>query len=189
MMMFGIVFKSIFSNLRLIVVALAVGLSLGSCGACVVKGKFDDAARLKETEQALVATQNAVRRAIEQEQARRAIDDGVILAVESQRQQIQTVERTIIKEIPVYVEAEGDSGCNLTRGAVGLLNLARSAPGSEVRSASLADEEGRATSTVTQRAEVEAHADCATRYNRLMIEHNGLIKHIQKTNALSTKSN
>lgn len=62
--------------------------------------------------------------------------------------------------------------CDLTRGDVGVLNRARTglpdAP-------ALADAEKHAASTHTQRAEIQAHADCGLRYRDLAAQHDALI--------------
>lgn len=64
------------------------------------------------------------------------------------------------------------AACRLTRGDVGVLNRARTglpdAP-------ALADAEKRTPSTIAQRTELTAHADCGTRYRDLAAKHDTLI--------------
>lgn len=101
--------------------------------------------------------------------------------LEAKLAKLRQSERTIIKEVPVYVQSNPD--CDLTVGAVGLLNSARAgvsgggAP--EAGAAGTPDAEKLSPSIVTQRAEVEAHADCAIRYNELAEKHDALIEWIR----------
>jgi len=62
--------------------------------------------------------------------------------------------------------------CNLTRGTVSLLNLARTG---QPDAAAVTDEEKQTPSSLTQRAEASAHAECATQYRELAAEHDALI--------------
>lgn len=62
--------------------------------------------------------------------------------------------------------------CDLTRGDISVLNHARTGlPDTPA----LADEEKRTASTITQRAEADAHADCGLRYRALAAQHDALI--------------
>jgi len=62
--------------------------------------------------------------------------------------------------------------CNLTRGDVSVLNLARTG---QPDAAAITDEEKQTPSSLTQRAEAEAHAECAIQYRELAAEHDALI--------------
>jgi hypothetical protein len=62
--------------------------------------------------------------------------------------------------------------CNLTRGDVSVFNLARTG---HADAAALADEEKQTPSSLTQRAEAQAHAECATQYRELADAHDALI--------------
>ena len=79
---------------------------------------------------------------------------------------------TIAEQKPIIQEglthAPDNPMCNLTRGTVSLLNLARTG---DADAAAIADEEKQAASGLTQRAEAEAHAGCAFQYRELAAEH------------------
>jgi hypothetical protein len=62
--------------------------------------------------------------------------------------------------------------CNLARGDVSVLNLARTG---HADAAALADEEKQTPSSLTQRAEANAHAECAIQYRELADAHDALI--------------
>lgn len=177
------VFRSFSSWQGLLLIAL-IAFGAGSGSTLYIKSKFDAAARAKAAEHALEEQREAVRLAIEQMEELRALDNEILSAAVEKERVIETRYRTIVKEKIVYVPE--NPVCDLTRGAVGLLNDIRAGQGGLPQASGLSDEESRAPSTITQRAEVEAHADCARRYNTLAIQHNALIDWIEKRNISST---
>ena len=175
-------------SLRKTAVVAAVCLAVGAASGWHVKSRFEAAARaeaaeraLKEKEDALAAQQRRHEIAIEelrqQHEALRARDDRAIQSAEARARQAENSLNQLRKEIATYVPSdEAGCSCNLTRGAVGLLNDARRAAAGEVSStAGLSDGEKQAASTVTQRAEIEAHVECAVEYERLRGRHDALI--------------
>ncbi len=86
------------------------------------------------------------------------------------KDQYKIVYETVIKEVPVYVKA--NPNCDLSRGAVGLLNRAGVPNGEHP---ALTETEASTPSTITQRAQVnhcikwaEQYNDVADRYSRLI---------------------
>jgi len=85
-------------------------------------------------------------------------------------------KKVITKEIIKYVKVNAD--CNLTVGAVGLLNNARSGsiPNSGVSDTTgTVDAEKWSASSIGQIAEIKAHLFCVSEYNKLSSRHNALI--------------
>lgn len=66
--------------------------------------------------------------------------------------------------------------CDLSRGDVSVLNHARTGLSDAAR---VPDAEKRTPSTLTQRAETQAHADCGLRYRKLASEHDALINWLE----------
>lgn len=66
--------------------------------------------------------------------------------------------------------------CDLTRGDVSLLNRARTGLSDAAR---VPDAEKRTPSTLTQRAEIQANADCGLRYRKLASERDALIDYLR----------
>jgi len=76
-----------------------------------------------------------------------------------------------IKEVIRYVK--DDSNCNLSVGAVGMLNSAIEGGMQEATELSIA--ERYTTSDINQRAEVKAHLACINQYSELLARHDALI--------------
>src|SRR3990167_5021548 len=86
---------------------------------------------------------------------------------------IQRDKIFVKQEVIKYVK--DNSQCDLSRGAVSLLNSARGVPETPV----LTDAEKQTTSTITESAEIQYHADCATDYRQLAAEHDALVDFIE----------
>ena len=95
-----------------------------------------------------------------------------LFELESQR---QTQYQIVRQEVPVYVQDNRD--CDLTRGAVGLLNRA-AMPNAE--HPALSETAKQAPSTVTQRAATEHCIGWAEQYNELAARHDALIAILEK---------
>ena len=86
---------------------------------------------------------------------------------------IQRDKIFVKQEVIKYVK--DNSQCDLSRGAVSLLNSSRGVPETPV----LTDAEKQTISTVTKSAEIQYHADCATDYRQLAAEHDALVDFIE----------
>ncbi len=94
-----------------------------------------------------------------------------IVLPELTRKQITLAEqKPIIQE--GLTHASDNPLCNLTRGTVSVLNFARTGLPD---AAALTDEEKQTPSSLTQRANAAAHAECALQYRELAAEHDALI--------------
>jgi len=102
-----------------------------------------------------------------------------VTRLSKQYENINKKKLTATKEIVKYVKT--NDNCNVSRGAVRLLNNARRFDSETTlpETTSNADEKGRAASSVTQRDEIEAHINCATQYSKLAARNNALIDYIE----------
>lgn len=147
---------------------------IGISTATYTLNKFHEAEKADLLRDQLKTQTVAIRRAIDQAEEIRNLDHEVLSSLDNKERDVQVVKQIVTKEVIKYVEA--DVRCNPTVGAVGLLNLARASSYESLpEAAQVADEEGRAPSDLTQREEIEAHADCALRYADLLHRHNALI--------------
>lgn len=178
--MFAIVSR-LFSVRGLLILA-GVAFSVGLSSGWYVKDKFAEAEKAAALAALVDAQQKATAEAIERHKATRALDAEVISNLMVELETAQSRERVIVKEVVKYVPEDPAGSCNLTRGAVGLLNNARgySDAGGVPGPAELSDEESRAPSSLTQRAQVGAHIDAASRYEALRAKHNALIEWIER---------
>ena len=127
--------------------------------------KFEQSAHVQELE-------DAVKRTIAQAETVRELDNEILEGYLEQSQRVNEKIVYVNKEVIKYVK--DNSACNLTAGAVGLLNHARDR--SKLRKATeITDAEKRTPSTITQRAEIESHLECVTRYEQLSASHDALI--------------
>lgn len=185
--MFGILSKALggLKGLKGVALAVTLAFSAGAGAAIYVKGKWDAADRAKEAERALLIQQEAVRRAIAQGEELRRLDNQILSELADKGAEIRVVERTITKVVSHYVPAEtADRDCRLANAVVWMLNDARRGHQGPVPGASEpTDEEARAPSAVTRREEVEAHADCAIRYNEIAHRYSALIDWIEQSRA------
>lgn len=110
---------------------------------------------------------------IEQRQA----TDDIAAAWLSAKPQKEVRYVSIIKEVPVYVE--NNPVCDLSRGAVSLLNNAAD-PERLPDDPALTKAEAGETSTVTQPAQIEHCIRWAKQYNELSDQMNALIDAIEK---------
>lgn len=184
--MFGILSSllSKASSGRGIFIVAMLAFTAGSGSALYVDSKFDDASKLEATERALDAQREAVKRAIEQSEQTRAIDDEVLSDLLSATTDARAQGDNFKKEIERYVE--DNPSCGLGSDAVRLLNELRAGgitSVSELRKAAEgAAKESRAI-TISQVDEVAAHGDCIVHYNELMHKNNALIDWIEKSNS------
>lgn len=166
---------------HLVVAALAIG------GALYVDHKFDEAARAGQLEDALKEQEKAVARAIAQERAMRAIDDEVVSGYIQELEDIRANPQVLEKEVVKYVRVpENGRDCNLTVGAVGLLNRERTGV-PDPATARLTDAEKQAPSAVDQRQEVRAHAQCGRHYREMAAQHDALVEWIERQRELHEK--
>jgi len=166
-------------------VIVLVAFLAGAGGSWYVKSQFEAADRAHALQDALDRQHEAVKLAITQSEALRALDQEILSQVTEQEVQIRETTKYIIEQVEVYVPVESECSPNYSVGAVRLLNQSRR-PGAASNLQGLpdtpgfSDEESRAPSTITQRAEIEAHIDCAARYNQLKAKHDALIDWIHK---------
>lgn len=117
----------------------------------------------------------------------------ILRDLENENEKAQRIERALstIPNVASHNEACSDIGnVNLSNGSLRLLNDAR-APASEdggdreavSSSARATANEGRAATSITVRQELIEHADCATRYNKLMTRYNKLVEWHEKTDS------
>jgi len=137
---------------------LVIGMILGGW---VVK-KFYNAGEIARLEKSVQLEKQA------REASEKALSDLQVKTLNIQRDKI-FVKQEVIK----YVK--DNSQCDLSRGAVGLLNNARGVPETPI----LTDAEKQTPSTITKSAEVQYHADCATDYRQLAAEHDALVDFIE----------
>jgi hypothetical protein len=102
------------------------------------------------------------------EQAKTASD--TVLPALAKKQITIAEQKPIIQEGLTHVS--DNPLCNLSRGDVGVLNLARTG---QPDAAAITHEEKQTPSSLTQRAEAKAHAECATQYRELADVHDALI--------------
>ena len=139
-------------------ITLVIGMILGGW---VVK-KFYNAGEIARLEKSVQLEKQA------REASEKALSDLQVKTLNIQRDKI-FVKQEVIK----YVK--DNSQCDLSRGAVGLLNNARGVPETPI----LTDAEKQTPSTITKSAEVQYHADCATDYRQLAAEHDALVDFIE----------
>ena len=139
-------------------ITLAIGMILGGW---TVK-KFYNAVEIARLEKSVQLEKQA------REASEKALSNLQVKTLNIQRDKI-FVKQEVIK----YVK--DNSQCDLSRGAVSLLNLARGVPETPV----LTDAEKQTASTITKSAEVQYHADCATEYRQLAAEHDALVDFIE----------
>lgn len=92
---------------------------------------------------------------------------------------INETRLTSVREVVKYVKKNND--CDISRGAIGLLNEARDSASGVSKAAQLSDEEKQSSSTITQRAEIEAHIQCVAEYNKVIAKDNALIDWLSDT--------
>lgn len=139
-------------------IALAAGIFIGGWA---VK-EFYQAGRIKALEKSVEL----------EKQARNASEK----ALSDLQMEMLTIERDKIivpQEVIRYVKVNPD--CDLSRGAVSLLNRSRGVP----ETPALSDGEKQAPSTITQPAEVQHHSECAIQYRELAAKHDALIEFIE----------
>ena len=150
---------------------------------------FDDAARAELLEKQAAAHKAAVKRAIEQSEKVRKLDNELLSDAADAKDEVDKAHDVFIKEVVKYVPQVSEAGCdcNLRIGAIRLLNAVRAGrAGGELRSpAGGTDEEGRTPSSITGLAEIQYHADCARRYNDLAADHNALIEWLRRHREIS----
>lgn len=100
---------------------------------------------------------------------------ALLTQLEGIYREVKTLNQEVSKHVP------NDPACDLTVGAVGLLNTARGHGAGVPAAPNGNDEESRAPSVVTQQAEVTHHIDCAVRYRELAARHNQLLLWIEQT--------
>ena len=161
-------------------VVAAVALCAASYGGWFAHGLYSQASLSEQLTKAQEQMRQAVQRAIDEAERVRQIDMEIVEDHTDVQAVIREVEREVIVEVIKYVS--NDSSCNLTVGAVGLLNDARrAAAGGDAVSgtAGFTDEESQAASTTTQQDSVTAHKACAIEYERLRNQHNALISWLE----------
>lgn len=101
--------------------------------------------------------------------------DEIISELNGKLDTVRKSHVSTTKEVIKYVK-KSDS-CDLARGAVGMLNDARGAGerGDMQKAAELSAEEKHASSSITQRKEIEAHIGCAIEYRALAAKNDALI--------------
>ena len=139
-------------------VTLVIGMILGGW---TVK-KFYNAGEIARLE-----------KSIQLERQAREASEKALSNLQTETLHIQRDKIFVKQEVVKYVK--DNSQCDLSRGAVSLLNLARGVPETPV----LTDAEKQTISTVTKSAEIQYHADCATDYRQLAAEHDALVDFIE----------
>ncbi|MCG5512871.1 hypothetical protein [Ectothiorhodospira shaposhnikovii] len=171
------------ASLKSMALVAILTASAGFGAGFYIKGEIEAAARLAGVEAALRAQKEAVRLVREQAEAQRQIDQAAMQKLMRQANEFRAIERTVPEVVIRHVPAEDhDTDCRLPVAVVRMLNDARRGHRAELPTATLdTDGEAGATSALARRAEVEAHADCALKYNALAGKYNALIDWLQDT--------
>lgn len=166
-----------------IIVAM-VAFGAGSGSALYVNNKLVQANKYEAAQVALDAQRDAVRRAIEQSEETRAIDDEVLTGLSEATTSARAQSAQFKKEIEKYVEA--NPSCSISGDAIRLLNELRAGgitSVSELRKAAEITAQKSKASSVDQIDEIVAHGECIDQYNELMHKNNALIDWIGKSNS------
>tara|TARA_B100002049_G_scaffold236750_1_gene224412 strand:+ start:439 stop:1002 length:564 start_codon:yes stop_codon:yes gene_type:complete len=171
---------------RATLIALIAGIAIGFgsgywLNATVERAADADAAEAK----AEIVLEMAGAQRVQLE-ATRDNDSAAQVSLEMADKSVETTIKTITKQVIEYVPETDDSD-NLSVGAVRLLNSARRAA-DPTRVPYAAEEphvSGETPSTVTRRAEVEYHADCAVEYEKLRVRHNELIEWLNRQQSIN----
>lgn len=167
---------------RTLIVLFTATFALGSCSGALIVKKYNDAQKTQQIQLELRAKDKAIEVLRHRYEQQRKTDAEIIDRLRNREAEIREVEKIVTKEVIKYVPVDESGSCNLTRGAVGMLNAARAGRGSaELPGApKLSYGEAAEPSSITQRAEVEAHAQCGVRYNELAARHNALIDWLEQ---------
>ncbi len=159
---------------------LAVAAVVGS--GLIVKGVLDKNYAAKAKVQIELAVAQAVELERAAADARIALYEQVNAELADSRGRIEYVKEIVTREVPRYVTVSqaADSDCNLTVGAVRLLNCARTGSAECVAATGVTDAESRAPSVVTGQALIQSDAEVALRYNDLAVRHDALIDFLNR---------
>ena len=150
-----------------VIYAVIFGLVVGFGAGFYTKGEFDKADQLDT-----VVAQNA--------ETDKAIEDSAKAEVklEEKRERVRTEIKYITKEIVKYVPVtQSASDCQLSVGAVGLLNGART--GSDFQPSAYGDAQVKADSGLGLRELSVADIELAEQYRQLAADHDALVEYVE----------
>lgn len=150
-----------------VIYAVIFGLVVGFGAGFYTKGEFDKADRLDT-----VVAQNA--------ETSKAIEDTAKAEVklEEAREKVRTEIKYVTKEIVKYVPVtQSASDCQLSVGAVGLLNSART--GANFQPSAYSDAQSKAHSGVGLRELSVADIELAEQYRQLAADHDALVEYVE----------
>lgn len=150
-----------------VIYAVIFGLVVGFGAGFYTKGEFDKADRLDT-----VVAQNA--------ETSKAIEDTAKAEVklEEAREKVRTEIKYVTKEIVKYVPVtQSASDCQLSVGAVGLLNSART--GTNFQPSVYSDAQSKAHSGVGLRELSVADIELAEQYRQLAADHDALVEYVE----------
>lgn len=150
-----------------VIYAVIFGLVVGFGAGFYTKGEFGKADQLDT-----VVAQNA--------ETSKAIEDSAKAEVklEEKRERVRTEIKYVTKEIVKYVPVTQDvSGCQLSVGAVGLLNGART--GANFQPSTYSDAQVKADSGLGLRELSVADIELAEQYRQLAADHDALVEYVE----------
>ena len=178
------VFKSVTGGKSILIVAL-IAFLVGAGGSWYVTNKFAKAKEVKILTDALERQREAINRVIKQNDELNAINDEILTEVDDNSSRIDIASDAFQIEVAKYVQSNKGNMCNLSVGAVGLLNnLIDGKPANLSRLSEAAGnnvEKRKTSSKINQLEATRHHGLCIAKYNQLMIKHNALIDWINKS--------
>lgn len=167
------------SSPTLAIAAIAAFLIMGGIGGGWISSKIGDLKRASAVA-SVTREYNAKVEELKHEHLRQIeIRDERVASLLTKLEGIYREVKTLNQEVNKHVP--NNPACDLTVGAVGLLNSARGHKAGLPDAAPGADEKSGAPSTITQQAEVTHHIDCSVRYRELAARHNELVLWIEQT--------
>ena len=166
----------------LMIAMVVTFLIVGGVGGSFISSKIGDLKRASAVASVTREYNARIEKLKEEHLDQIRIRDERVSSLMGKLEAIYREVKTLNKEVAKYVPL--NPSCDLSVGAVGVLNAARGAPRLP-DAPERTDAESRAPSTLTQQAEVTAHVDCAVRYRELAARHNELLLWIEQTYGIS----
>lgn len=165
-------------------IAMLISLLVGAYGAYWIMDTHQKAERTEVAEKALQREQQIRQEVIDKYEKVAEISTQRELTLIQQLNDIKLREKSNPEEVKTYVKDNPE--CNLLRGTVSLLNDTRVTSGIAglPQTPTLTDAEKRTASTVTQREEIQYHAQCRAEYSKVSARCNQLIDWFERVQSV-----
>jgi len=175
----SILFKLLKEKASIIIIVL-VALASGFASGWYVSGVFHKAKAAERLQTEIDNISAQYKGSLQNARKELQVASETVFRLSKQYENINKIKVKAEGEVIRYVQINNE--CDITRGAVRLLNQARGSGDKQamLHATGIVDGQEHTSSTVTQRAEIEAHIECATQYGKLAAKNDALIDFITK---------